>query len=86
MMFLRAEEPVNGANNGVMLCLYSPDLAGLRDQLLAGGIKVPPIRYPQYMPSGEIEFADPDGYSILVSHWGKAEQEAWEKRIAAKTS
>ncbi len=84
IMFLRAEEPVNGSNNGVMLCLYTPDLAGLREQLLAGGVKVPLIRYPEYMPSGEIQFADPDGYSILVSHWGKAEQEAWEKRIAAK--
>jgi hypothetical protein len=27
---------------------------------------------------------DPDGYSVLVAHWGKSEQEAWEKRIEVK--
>jgi hypothetical protein len=24
---------------------------------------------------------DPDDYSIIISRWRKAEQEAWEKRI-----
>ena len=84
VMFLRAEEPVNASAHGVMLCMYTPDLAGLREQLMAAGVKVPPIRYPEYMPSGEISIADPDGNTIIVSHWGKAEQEAWEKRISAK--
>jgi hypothetical protein len=65
--------------------MYTPDLVALREQLLAAGVKVPPIRYPGYMPSGEISFADPDGYLVFVSHWGKSEQEAWEKRIGAKT-
>jgi len=84
VMFLRAEEPVHASTHGVMLCMYTPDLAGLREQLLAGGVKVPPICYPEYMPSGEIMLADPDGNTIIVSHWGKAEQEAWEKRIGVK--
>jgi hypothetical protein len=84
VMFLRAEEAVDGSNNGVMLCMYSPDLPGLREQLLAGGVKVPPIKYPEYMRSGEIQIADPDGYAIVVSHWGKEEHEAWEKRIGEK--
>jgi hypothetical protein len=65
--------------------MYTPDLAGLREQLLACGVKVPPIGYPEYMPSGEMRIADPDGYVILVGHWGKSEQEAWEKRIGVKT-
>ena len=85
IMFLRAEEPVNASAHGVMLCMYTPDLAGLREQLLAGGVKAPAICYPEYMPSGEIMFADPDGNTIIVSHWGKAAQEAWEKRIGVKT-
>jgi hypothetical protein len=61
------------------------DLAALCEQLLAAGIKVPPINYPGYMPSGEIFMPDPDGYSVIVAHWGKTEQEAWEKRIGAKS-
>jgi len=65
--------------------MYTPDLSGLREQLLASAVKVPPIEHPEYMPSGEICIADPDGYVIRVAHWGKAEHEAWEKRIGGKT-
>jgi hypothetical protein len=43
----------------------------------------PSFKYPEYMPSGEIQIVDPDGYEILVAHWTSAEQQAWEKRIAA---
>jgi len=84
LMFLRADVPVVGVGKGVMFYMYTPDLVGLREQLLAAGISVPPIKHPGYMPSGEIQMTDPDGYSVLISHWGKAEQEAWEKRVGAK--
>jgi hypothetical protein len=84
VMFLRADVPVVGVGKGVMLYMYTPDLAGLRDQLVAAGIKVPLIKHPPYMPSGEMQFTDPDGYLVLIAHWGKAEQEAWEKRIGVK--
>lgn len=84
VMFLRAEEPLDASASAhaLLLCMYTPDLAGLREQLLANGVKVPSIRYPPYMPSGELTIADPDGYTILVSHWGKSQQEEWEKRIS----
>jgi|SRR5271165_6527572 len=85
VMFLRGEHTIDASAQAVMLCMYSSDLAGLREQLLAGGVSVAPIRYPGYMPSGEIQIADPDGYAIIVSQWGKSEQEAWEKRIGVKT-
>lgn len=81
VMFLRAEEPVDASAHSVMLYMYTPDLPGLREHLLTSGVKAPPITYPGYMPSGEITLADPDGNIIIVSHWGKSEQEAWEKRI-----
>ena len=84
VMFLRAERPIDASAQGVMLCMYTPDLAGLREQLLASGVAVPPIVYPEYMPSGEFDITDPDGFHIAVMHWGKSEQEAWEKRIGAK--
>jgi len=84
LMFLRAEEPANTSAHPVMLYMYTPDLAALREQLLASGIKVPPIRNPPYMPSGEIGMNDPDGNIVLVAHWGKSEQEAWERRVGTK--
>ncbi len=83
-MFLAAEEPMDPAPQAVLLYMYTPDLPALRAHLLASGVEVPPINYPEYMRSGEIHLKDPDGYSILVGHWGKAEHEAWEKRLAEK--
>jgi hypothetical protein len=81
VMFLRAEEPVDGSKQALILYMYTPDLNGLREQLIAVGVEVPAIKYPAYMQSGEIQMADPDGYKIAIGHWGKEEQEAWEKRI-----
>jgi hypothetical protein len=51
-----------------MFYMYTPDLAGPRQQLLANGVKVPAIGYPEYMPSGKINIADPDGYKIEIGH------------------
>jgi catechol 2,3-dioxygenase-like lactoylglutathione lyase family enzyme len=84
VMFLRAEEPLNASAQTVMLVMYTPDLAAVREHLLASGVRVPPISHPEFNPSGVITIADPDGYKIGVSHWGKSEQEAWEKRIGGK--
>jgi hypothetical protein len=83
-MFLRAEEPVDPGAHPVMPVMYTPDLTGLREQMLASGVKVPPIKYPEYMPRGEINLADPDDNIVVVAHWGRSEQEAWEKRIGRK--
>ena len=83
VMFLRAEEPVDTSKLPLLLYMYTPDLTGLRAQLLAQGIDAPAISYPGYMPSGELRLADPDGYVVLVAHWGKTEQDAWEKRLQA---
>jgi hypothetical protein len=68
-----------------MFCMYTRDLAALREQLLASGVKVPPIHYPEYMPSYEFNITDPDGFHIAIMNWGKPEQKAWEKRINTKT-
>jgi hypothetical protein len=85
IMFLRLEVPFDPSKQGFLFYLYTPDLAGLRQHLLANGVKVPAINYPEYMPSGKINIADPDGYHIEIAHWGKSDQEAWEKRLCART-
>jgi hypothetical protein len=84
VMFLRAEGPVDGSRQSFLLYMYTPDLAGLRDQLLAAGISAPPISYPAYMPGGEMALKDPDGYRVLVAHWGRTEHDEWERRIGQK--
>ena|SRR5437667_5159035 len=84
VMFLRLEGPLDPSKQGFLFYMYTPDLGGLRERLVAYGIEVPAINYPEYMPSGKISIADPDGYHIEIAHWGKSEQEAWEKRLDAK--
>jgi len=84
LMFLAAEEPVDPSRQGVQLYMYTTDLPGLRAHLVGNGVEVSPIKHPEYMRSGESHLRDPDGYGIFVGHWGQAEHEAWEKRLAEK--
>jgi hypothetical protein len=83
-MFLRAEEPFDASAQAISLYMYTPDLMGLSGQLSRDGVRVPGMVYPESMPSGEVRLADPDGYTVLVVHRGRTEQEAWEKRIGRR--
>jgi hypothetical protein len=85
LMFVRAEHTADPRAQGILLYMYAPDLTTLHADLQAGGVSVPPMGYPEYMPSGEMRLVDPDGYSVIVAHWGKSEQQAWEKRITAQS-
>jgi len=86
--FLLAEKehPINPTAQGVLLYMYTPDLAGLHEQLVASGVTVSKIGYPEYMPRGEFNLDDPDGYHVCVGHWGKEEQEAWDRQLSEKKS
>ena len=77
-MFLLAEEPHDPRAQSILLCLYTPDLPALREQILAAGLSPSPITHPEYMPSGEMRLDDPDGYVVLINHWSDREHEAWE--------
>ena len=83
LMFVRGGSPLHSKSQSVVFYMYTPDLEALSAELAAKGIHVPPASYPEYMRGGEICLKDPDGYTILVGHWGKAEQQEWEKRIGA---
>lgn len=86
IMFLLGEEghAVEPEKQGVMLVLYAPALAQLREQLVAAGEKPCPIEHPPWMPSGHIFLRDPDGYGVGVNQWGDAEHEAWLKDLEKK--
>jgi catechol 2,3-dioxygenase-like lactoylglutathione lyase family enzyme len=88
LMFLLSEEPLDTSTQTVMFVLYTTDLRTLRDHLLASGLQIPPIAYPEYSPSGEITLRDPDGYRISIIHWGEREHEQWQRerktRLAAE--
>jgi hypothetical protein len=69
-MFARASAPVIASQQAVLFYLYSPNLVALREHLVANGVKVSPISYPDYMPKGEVRIDDPDGYCLLIGQAG----------------
>jgi len=83
LMLMEEAPPPNG-ERGVLLYMYTENLRALREQLLAQGVTVSEISHPEYMLSGEMRVDDPDGYVVLVGHWGKPEHEAWVQRLAEK--
>jgi hypothetical protein len=84
IMLLCAERPIDPNAQRIGLYMYSPDLISLREHLLASGVNASEIYYPGYMPSGEMRLRDPDMFFVFVGHWGKREQEAWERRLASR--
>jgi hypothetical protein len=70
LMVTRATAPVTASQQAVLFYLYSPNLVALRDSLLANGVKVSEITYPEYMLKGEICIEDPDGYCLLIGQAG----------------
>ena len=66
LMLSKADAPVIAEQQAVLFYLYSDDLTGLREHLLASGVAVAGITYPFYMPKGEFRLADPDGYVLLI--------------------
>lgn len=80
IMFVKAEHSTKPHHDRFLLYLYTPDLAALHSQLVAAGVEAGAINRPEYMPSGEIRLTDPDGYTVLIGHWGEQEHTLWESR------
>ena len=70
LMLARASGPIMPSEQAVLFYLYSPDLIALREHLIAAGVSVSPITYPDYMPKGEVRLEDPDGYVLLIGQSG----------------
>jgi ketosteroid isomerase-like protein len=67
LMLARAGEPVNARAQSVLFYLYSRDLFGLRERLIASGIDAGEIVDGRPGPSAEMRVADPDGYALMVA-------------------
>jgi catechol 2,3-dioxygenase-like lactoylglutathione lyase family enzyme len=66
-------DSIDPAGQGVLFYLYSDDLAALREQLLANGIRVGEIEDGTPGPSQEMRLSDPDGYVLMVAQLETAE-------------
>jgi hypothetical protein len=58
---------VDANAQGILFYLYAADLVSLREQLLAAGVKCGEISYPEYLPKGEFETFDPEGYRLMIA-------------------
>jgi hypothetical protein len=70
LMLARASGPIVASQQAVLFYLYSPDLVALREHLIAAGVNVSAITYPEYMPKGEVRLEDLDGYVLLIGQAG----------------
>ena len=59
-------EPIDGRMQAASLYLFTKDLEGLRAQLVSLGVEVSEIATREYMPKGEMELRDPDGWRVFV--------------------
>jgi hypothetical protein len=70
LMLARASGPIVASQQAVLFYLYSLDLVALREHLIAAGVTVSAITYPEYMPKGEVRLEDLDGYVLLIGQAG----------------
>src|SRR4051812_47843260 len=70
LMLTRGRKPIAANEQRVLFYLYTRDLKALRDRLVAAGIAVSAIVPREYMERGEVELADPDGYTVLIGEDG----------------
>lgn len=71
LMLTRTGRPLNPDAQDVLFYLYAADLVGLRNELIAHGVKVAEIRHPHYLPAGEFRMHDTDGYCLMVAQSGE---------------
>lgn len=66
-LMLTRSESIKAAPEEVLFYLYAPNLVALREQLIAQGLRPGEIGYPFYLPKGEFQVSDPDGYCLMIA-------------------
>jgi hypothetical protein len=67
LMLTRSDRAIDGSAQATVLYLYATNLVALREELINAGQKPGPIRYPDYLPKGEFDLNDPDGYKLMIA-------------------
>lgn len=66
-MLTRSECALEPSAQKLVLYLYATNVVALREELVHAGQSPGPIRYPDYLPNGEFQLLDPDGYSVMIA-------------------
>jgi hypothetical protein len=67
LMLAAGEAPIDPRAQGVLFYLYTRDLAGLRDHLVAHGVTPGEIVDGSPGPGQEMRVTDPEGYCLMVA-------------------
>ena len=67
LMLTRTARPLRPEAQDVLFYLYASDLVSLREKLLRDGLTPGEIRHPHYLPKGEFQLQDPDGYCLMLA-------------------
>ena len=67
LMLAKADAPVDPGEQAVLFYLYTRDLEGLRERLVANGVDAGPIVDGSPGPERELRVDDPDGYCLMIA-------------------
>lgn len=67
LMLTRSDSAIKPREERVLLYLYATNLVALREELVSAGQSPGPIHYPDYLPKGELQLHDPDGYCLMIA-------------------
>ena len=67
LMLTRSDRVIEPAVPKILFYLYATNLVVLREELVRAGQSPGPIRYPDYLPKGELRLLDPDGYCLMIA-------------------
>ena len=68
LMIVAANGAIDMSRQGVIFYIYTNDVRGLHERLIAAGIEAGPVTSPSFNPNGEFRVLDPDGYLVMVTH------------------
>ena len=71
LMLGAAGEPIVPEQQAIFFYIYAADVQAAHAELRAAGIEVGEITHAFYAPKGEFRVIDPDGYSLMVTHYGR---------------
>jgi catechol 2,3-dioxygenase-like lactoylglutathione lyase family enzyme len=67
LMLSRSESTIDPAVRSVLFYFYASDLVALRQELQRAGQNPGPIKYPDYLPKGEVAIHHSDGYCLMIA-------------------
>ncbi len=67
LMLHKTDEAIVSSEQRIFFYLYVHDVGAFREQVIGAGIDAGPLTHPFYLPIGEFEVHDPDGYAVMIA-------------------